>query len=56
MLSGEIDIFDTKGKGTFTARIVRIDDEGNVAAEFTDLSSHSYMSLCMLLNAPAPVD
>ena len=48
--TGEIDIFEVEDKGRFTARVVRLTEEGKLAARFTDLSSHSYMNLCMTLS------
>ncbi len=54
IISGEIDIFDAPDKGTFKAEIVRIDENGDIAAKFIDISSHSYMTLCMTVATPDP--
>lgn len=49
-LIGEIDIFEVEDKGRFTATVVRILPEGQLAVKFTDLSSHSYINLCMTVS------
>lgn len=47
IIEGQIDIFEVEEVGQFEARIVRVQETGQVAAAFTDLSSHCYMNLCM---------
>ncbi|MBL4907958.1 MAG: PilZ domain-containing protein [Sneathiella sp.] len=47
ILSGEIDIFEVEEKGQFTATVVRVQENGQIAANFTELSSQSYMNLCI---------
>lgn len=49
-ISGEIHIFEVEEAGHFTATIIRIEENGNVAAKFTDLSSHSYINLCLTVS------
>lgn len=50
VISGEIDIFEVEDIGNFTATIIRISENGEVAAKFEELSSHSYMNLCMTVS------
>ncbi len=50
VISGKIDIFEVEEIGTFTATIIRVGEDGDVAAKFDDLSSHSYMNLCMTVS------
>lgn len=49
-ISGDIDIFEVEEIGTFSATIVRISEAGEVAAKFDEISSHSYMNLCITLS------
>jgi len=51
-IKGEIDIFELEEKGSFSARIVRLSENGDMACEFSQISSHAYIRLCAMLNAP----
>jgi len=51
-INGEIHIFEVEDTGNFTATIVRIEEKGILAAKFTELSSNSYMNLCLTVSIP----
>ncbi len=51
-ITGEIDLFEVEEIGTFKATIIRVSDVGQIAAVYDDLSSHSYMNLCMTVSIP----
>ncbi|MBL4739743.1 MAG: PilZ domain-containing protein [Sneathiella sp.] len=51
-ISGEIHIFEVEDTGNFTATIVRIEEKGILAAKFSELSSNSYINLCLTVSIP----
>ena len=51
-IRGEIDIFELEEKGSFSARVIRLTEQGEIACEFSQISSHAYIRLCAILNAP----
>ncbi|GLQ06379.1 PilZ domain-containing protein [Sneathiella chinensis] len=51
IINGEIDVFERGEKGTFSAKVIRA--EGDlIAAQFTELSSHIYIYICMINGQP----
>lgn len=51
-IDGHIDVFELENMGEFKGLTIRHEDNDILAVQFTNLSSHVFMNLCMSLHQP----
>jgi len=49
-IKGKIDIFEVEDSGEFRARVIRREKNDLIACQFTELSAHIFMNLCMTID------